>query len=858
MADSDAPVAFLFTDLQGSTRSWEEDPQAMANLIEEHDRTMTETVGSNGGVVVKQTGDGVFAVFERTNDAISAAVEAQLNLSPQLKARMGIHYGSALRRGNDYFGNDVNRAARLMAIAHGGQIIVSANARSDIRQGLGDGVALTSLGTHRLKDLTDPIEVFQVLADGLETEFPPLRSLEGVPNNLPAEISSFIGREADIEAVADLLSTHRLVSLTGAGGSGKTRLALQVAAEVVADFEDGAWFVDLAGLTEPELVPLAVSTTLSLSEKAGREWLDVLIDHVSSKRILIILDNCEHLLDVVAGLAETVLTSAPQLQMLATTREPLNVAGEVAWRVPTLDLPEKADFLSEALSYESVRLFVERALAAKPDLALGDSDVPAILEICRRLDGLPLALELAAARVRALSIREIADNLSDRFSLLTGGARTALPRHRTLEGAVSWSYESLTEPEQDTLRRLSVFSGGFGLPGAQVLAGESALTNVTALVDKSLLSAKQAKGETRYRMLETVAAFAYQRLGDDAANARNTHLQWATMFAAQAFQHLDGPDQVEWLDRVALELDNLRAAMQWSLDGGEPALGTLIAGSLYRFWYIRGVREGRRWLDLFIAAEPEIDPATRGRILFAVGSLTQSMGEYERAAAQLRQSMEILESEGEERGWAYALHYLIRAVWGTSSAEELREMVDTALEVFRRLGDRVGTSVTLLFDSLWHLQYGSLEDIPITELRDVTRDTRAPQLIAHAAEIPAAVAWYKGDVDAAAPLLAEAAAIYKVIQNQQCAGHCLENGAGWAAKADKPTEAAILLGAATALREDTGIPTPGYEKLLYEEVVEEVRGALGDAFDERWNTGASMSMDQALDYIIEITAGVGD
>ena len=866
MTDSGTTVnTFLFTDIEGSTRRWEDEPETMAVLVQDHDELFRDSIARHRGQLVKQTGDGVFAVFNSPIGALETAVEAQMSFAAMgddgLRVRMALHSGLAISRGHDFFGSEVNRAARLMGVAHGGQIVVSSATAALVADDLSESVALKQLGTHRLRDLSEPIDVFQVVAESLTSDFPHLNSLDGYPNNLPADVSSFIGRSEDISSVSELLGSHRLVSLTGAGGSGKTRLALQVAAGVLPEFADGTWFIDLAGLSEPELVPSTIAGRLSLTEKAGRAWVDVLRDYLADKRLLLILDNCEQVLDSAASVSIELLAAAPGLKVLTTTREPLNVPGEVAWRVPTMDLPEETAGLSldDILDFEAVQLFVERALAARPGLELSDNDVPAITEICGRLDGLPLALELAAARVRVMSIGDIAANLGDRFTLLSGGSRTALPRHRTLEGTVAWSYELLVEDEQQLFRRLSVFRGGFELEGAMVLGGPDSLLGVTSLVEKSLLSARHTRDRTRYRMLETVATFAHQRLGGDSADVRHAHLQWAAMLAGNASQELDGKDQAEWLERVSTELDNFRAAMQWALDGGDPALGMLIAGSLYRFWYIRGVREGRRWLDLFLEASPDVPPELRARALFAAGSLLQSQGDYERAATLLRESSTMFEELGERRGEAYALHYLIRSVWGATDKNDLREMIDTDLAAFREVEDPVGIVMTLLFDVLWHLENGSVEDIDtIPELEETAERIGSPQLLAHAAEVPAVASWLAGDFDTSAPLLAHAAGLYKKIQNQQCTGHCLENTAGWALRSGKPAEAAVLLGGATALRKDTGIPTPAYEDFLYEEILQATRSQLGDRFSESWERGQAMSMNDALDYVVEVTGRGAD
>lgn len=745
-----------------------------------------------------------------------------------------------------------------MSVAYGGQIPISNVTAELAADSLPREALLDDLGIHRLRDLSEPIRVFQMVTPQLSNEFPPLHSLDGYPNNLPPAVSSFVGRSGDIASAIDRLEVTRLLSFTGAGGSGKTRLALQAAADLLPHFSDGAWFVDLAGLTEPDLVPQQIATTLRIREKAGRAWIDVLAGLVAQRSLLLILDNCEHLLESAASVVSRLLQTAPGLKVLATTSEPLNVPGEVSWRVPTLQMPPEGDdvTLDELLGCEAAQLFVERALAARPDLDFDDADASAIAEICRRLDGLPLALELAAARVRALSVGEITRNLGDRFALLSGGSRTALPRHRTLEGAVAWSYELLDDEERELFKQLTVFNGGFGVDAALEVAGSGSLNGIASLVEKSLLSANTATGRTHYRMLETVAAFGHQRLGDALGRAKDSHLKWAFGLARAAAAEMDGPGQAQWLDLVATELDNFRAAMQWSLDGGDPLLGLIVAGSLYRFWYVRAVGEGRRWLDLFLDTAPPAPPDVIARTLFAAGSLTQSQGDHEMAAGLLEESLGVFDGLGEKRGGAYALHHLVRARWGSVPADELREMVDTDLAEFRAIGDPVGTALTLLLDILWHLQYGSVDEAEaaVPELTLLSDRIEAPQLVAHGAELPAVVSWVKGDLESAAALLSKAAGLYRQIGNQQCAAHCLENTAGWAQRSGRERHAAVLLGSAEALRLDTGIPTPEYESFLFDEILVAVQDELGDTFTDAWVRGQELSMEEALDYVTKVTS----
>jgi len=477
-------ITFLFTDVEGSTKMWEEAPDLMPQTIERHDEIALAVIEENGGGVVKSRGEGdsVFAVFPRASEALAAAAKLQIALRTEpwpaktpIKVRMALHTGEAQERDEDYYGAPVNRCARLRAIAHGGQIVVSLTTEELVRDGLKGGVSLKDLGLHRLKDLSRPEQVFQVLHPELPEDFPPLRSLDALPNNLPQQLTSFIGREQVIAEVLEIFKHTRLLSLTGSGGAGKTRLALQVAADLLEDYEDGVWMIELAALADPNLVAQSVATTIGVREEPGRPILATLTDFLKSKKVLLVLDNCEHLLSACATLCDQLLRASPGLYILATSREGLNIAGETTYRVPSLGLPDprSSQVISELVQVEAVRLFVERAQAAQPSFQVNDQNAASLAQLCVRLDGIPLAIELAAARVKALSVDQINQRLDDRFRLLTGGSRTALPRQQTLRALIDWSYDLLTPEEQTLLRRLSVFAGGWTLEAAEAVCADS-------------------------------------------------------------------------------------------------------------------------------------------------------------------------------------------------------------------------------------------------------------------------------------------------------------------------------------------------------------------------------------------------
>ena len=472
-------ATFLLTDIEGSTRNWEASPESMHAALVKHDHLMGAVIHAHGGEVLTERGEGdsFFAAFGQASDAVAAACEAQTRLWAEswpeqapIRVRLAIHTGEA---GLDYRGPDVNRCARLRSIAHGGQVLLSAAAAALVRTRLPDGAALVDLGPHRLRDLTHPERVFQLTHPNLPGDFPPVRSLDSYKHNLPVQLTNFVGRDREIEEVKELLFGHHLVTLTGAGGSGKTRLALQVAGELVDRFDEGVWLVDLAAVTDAATVVRAVASAVGAVESAGRPLTESLIEHVRGKKLLLIVDNCEHVIGASSELVEMLLRSLPELRIVATSREALNVPGEAAWRIPTMSLPERrrAPTAHEIARFEAVQLFADRAANARRGFALTDRDAADVAEICRRLDGIPLAIELAAARLRILSSHDILARLEDRFRLLTGGSRTALPRQQTLRAAVEWSHDLLSEPERILFRRLSALVGGFDLDAAERCVG---------------------------------------------------------------------------------------------------------------------------------------------------------------------------------------------------------------------------------------------------------------------------------------------------------------------------------------------------------------------------------------------------
>jgi len=579
-------VTFLFTDLEGSTRLWEEHPEAMKGALARHDEILRAAVEAHRGSVVKTTGDGLHAAFAVADRALAAAVAAQRalveeswDLPEPLRVRMGVHTGATEERDGDYYGPAVNRAARVSAAAHGGQILVSHVSEELARDTLPPNVALRDLGEHRLRDLARAERVFQLDAPDLPGEFPPPRSVDAYPENLPVQLSSFVGREAEVRAIGDALRDTRLLTLTGVGGVGKTRLAIQVAAELVPHYPDGAWLCELAPATDADALEQIVCATLGITPRAGTTTQGSIMEFLGPKQLMLVLDNCEHLVAEAGALAEQMLRDCPGVRILATSREGLGVEGEHLRVVRSLGLPDRDATPEDLVATDAGRLFLERARAASGDGSFDDTALRAIAEICRRLDGIPLAIELAAARTAAMAPEEIVRRLDERFRLLTGGRRTAVERHHTLRATVDWSYSLLAERERTVFDRLGAFSGSFDTAAAEAVAAGNGLEPwdvidaLTELVHKSMVVREPRSDTTRYTMLETMRHYARERL-DETAEAdavRRRHAEHFAVVADALESGLQSAEEVAYRRRLTDELDNLRTAVWWSLDRDDPA-----------------------------------------------------------------------------------------------------------------------------------------------------------------------------------------------------------------------------------------------------------------------------------------------
>ena len=576
-------VTFLFTDVEGSTRLWEDQPDVMRSALARHDEILRDAVASHGGQVVKSTGDGMLSVFASVHEALGACLDGQRVLMGEvwsgsigpLRVRMGLHAGEAELRDGDYYGSAVNRAARLTAVGHGGQVLVSESVEALIRGRIPSDAALVDLGVHRLRDLAEGLRVFQLSHPDLLGEYPPLRSLDVVPGNLPRQVSSFVGRERELAELGELVRRRPLVTLTGVGGVGKTRLALQVAAEVAPDFPDGAWCCELASVGDADALWDVLASTLRLPLARGRPVEVSVLEYLASKRLLVVLDNCEHLLESVAGVVDALLQRCSGVVVLATSREGLALPGERLIAVPALGLPATDIDGDELARADAVRLFVERAQDTKRDFVLSERNALAVAQLCRRLDGIPLAIELAAARVRVLAPQDLVERLDQRFRVLTRGSRVGLARHQTLRSTIDWSYELLSGSERAALNRLSVFAGGCDLAAAEaVLPGgelevDEVLEALGQLVDKSLVVVDpDERIGTRYSQLETIRQYAQEHLEADgeASRLRARHAEHFIRVAEDAGPRLRSREQLVVSAAMAREVDNFRAVLDWALE----------------------------------------------------------------------------------------------------------------------------------------------------------------------------------------------------------------------------------------------------------------------------------------------------
>lgn len=892
-------VTFLFTDIEGSTRLVQELGPRYRDVLETHQALLRDAF--RAGVEVGTEGDSFFAVFASATDAVAAAVDGQRALAGQawpdghrIRVRMGLHTGQASLGAGTYVGFDVHRAARIAAAGSGGQVLLSESMHALVSRDLPDGVTIRDLGTHRLKDLPVPERMFQLVVSGLDAEFPALRTVEGGRTNLPPQLTSFVGRKRELAELQALARAHRLVTVIGTGGTGKTRLMVQTAAELVGEQPDGVWLVELAPISDPDLIMQAVARGLGIRDSLGRPLGETVIDFLRTKSLLLLIDNCEHLIVNVAELAEQVLAACPAISLMASSREALGVAGERVFQVPSLSLPDavgEADehanagdgWFADVGAAEAVRLFVDRATAVLPSFSLTPSDAPAVVEICRRLDGIPLAIELAAARVPLLSVQEIAQRLGDRFRLLTGGRRTALPRQQTLQALIDWSWDLLTDDERMLLRRLSVFAGGCTieaavdvarLPDEVPAAGDPSLDMLEVigrLVGRSLVVVDRS-GSTRYRLLETIRQYARDRLvaAGETSVLRNQHLAFYLRLALEAEPALVGPDMVAWLARLDAEADNLRTALDWAFEE-DPLSAMRLSVALAVYWRSRSLAEGLAYLRRAAELARSL-PASSGesdgertmlvaRVLALAADASWMVGSASAGLPWARESLHIARQVGDARTLAEALSAMAMTTMFSGEFEGVIDWAEEAVVLAESIDAWSAMALTEATLSQWLVERGAQAE---AEARLVTATAAAersgnPFAIAFTAmsrgrvdgfggRLEDARRWFgiaierheqlgrdpglvitrsnfahalrsNGAIGEAATLYCQTLHAWQHIGNRGAIANQLESVAFLAMAKEDHLRAAQLLAAADAIREQANAPMMAHERAEYDAAV---------------------------------------
>ncbi len=915
-------ITFLFTDIEGSTELWEKYPHAMKTALAAHDALLREMITTHHGHVIKGRGDGIHAVFVTALDAVQATLAAQRELQKMnaareskssnlsLKVRMGLHTGEAELREGDYYGQTLNRAARLMAAGHGGQILLSDITAQMTRDQLPAAVTLLDLGEHQLKGLLHTEHLYQLVAPGLPKDFPPLNSTRPTRHNLPTQLTSFIGRERELADAQQKLAGARLLTVIGPGGIGKTRLALQIAAEQLPNFKDGVWLVELASLTDPHLIVSTIAAVFEVREVPGIPLLQLILDYLRAKELLLVLDNCEHLVEAAAQIADQLLHACAQLKLLASSREALGIDGETVFRLPSLALPEEVrphepgearrEDVGNLMDYAATRLFIERATKAEPRFQRTDANAAAIVQICRRLDGIPLAIELAAARVKLFTPEQIADRLADRFKLLTGGSRTALPRQQTLRAAIDWSYQSLNEIEQRAMRRLAVFSGGWSFEAAEAVIGESeALEGLAGLVNKSLVTIEEHAGEARYAFLETIRQYALEKLVEagEASALRDHHLDYMLQRMQQYPPSLFRLESVETLDQMETEYDNVRAALEWAT-ANQPEKALQLAYAVGGFWTARDYsREATRWCQAILQRTqslPGVD-ADRARLYALDGWSYMTLGEHKEGRAAAEQALTLAKKVNDPVTVIRAYSALAFTCIFLGDYPVAREAVRES----ERLARENNLKLELVFilsthaQLAYHIERDALKAKRyLDESAQLVAEAGFPWDTSFSASGLARVAALLGDLETARAKfnesievgrkvgnqrvvlasrselahvlrehgeLAEALEIYKdllpkwkEIGHRPAVAHELECIAYILMRHEDPVRAATLLGAAEALRAAIDTMMTKVEQAEYEKEIATLRTGMEAAdFQKHWSEGRALTMDQAIAYALE-------
>ncbi len=842
-------VTFLFTDIEGSTALGLRLGDAFGAVIDRHHALMRAAIDAAGGTTVSTEGDAFFAVFTSAGDAVRSAAAAQRAIAAEpwqsdttLRVRMGIHTGVGRLGGDSYAGSDVNRAARVAAAGHGGQVLLSEATRALVTADLPAGVALRDLGEHRLKDLPTAERIYQLDIDGLTADFPPLRAA-GL-GNLPDPVTSFVGREAEIAAVAALLERARLVTLTGPGGTGKTRLSIEVARSIGGRFPDGAWFVALDAVVDPALVLPAIATVLGVPEEAGRSVETALVAHLATRRLLIVLDNFEQVVEA-AGAIGRLAAAGPDVRILVSSREILRLAGEQGYPVPPLE------------SDPAEQLFLERARLVRPDISIDGADREAIRLICERLERLPLAIELAAARTRLFPPRQLLTRLDHRFATLSSDLRDLPLRQRTLRGAIDWSYDLLPPPERTVFARLAVFSGGADIEAIEAVVdpsgsvGIDALDATASLTEKSLVIQRDdGHGNARFRMLETIREYASERLAadPDVAEVHVRHADHYLRLAERLEPEFAGQDAAAFFATLETEHDNLRAAIAWSIEKGRPDIGLRVGSAIWRFWHQRGhLAEGVERLNaLLAAAESGVTPSLRARSMAALGGMYWWQGDYEATGRVYREVLDARREMGDPAGIAGALFDLSFVSLRSGDMAAATEMLTESGELFGQVGDTDGVfkvNEAMAAGALISHDYERALVLE-TSIVDENRRRGLGFRLADSLGLLTIVTLRLNDPAAARRHLAECIAVYDRIGDVSSGGFVVLFAAMLAVVEGRPADAARLCGARAAMLESSGPTLTPIDTLGLTDPEEQARAILDPAsFDRAYAEGKTWDQE---------------
>jgi predicted ATPase/class 3 adenylate cyclase len=865
-------VTFLMTDIERSTELWEHEAAAMAEALILHDELCGRIVGEFNGQMIKARGEGdsLFCVFQLASDAVGAAWSLKTALANQswatsspLRVRIVLHSGEADCRSGDYYGPTVNRCARLRSAASGGQVLLSDATHLLARGNMPKGTTLRDLGQHRLKDLLQPEHVFELADANRLEEFPPLRTLSELPHNLPLQLTSFIGRERELREIIALLAVNRLVTVAGPGGGGKTRIALTVAAEVLDEYTDGVWFVELAALKSPELVAQSISEVLTGPLGSGIATETQLVEALARRKLLIVIDNCEHLIEECARLAKLILGAAPEVKILATSRHVLSLGGEQVYRLAEMQLPSAdKSTAAQAIQSEAVSLFVERAVARSQNFYLTDKNASAVVEVCRQLDGMPLAIELAASKLRVLTPEALVQRLGDRFGLLASPDRTEVGRQRTLRRAIEWSYDLLSADERELFLRLSVFQGSWNLEAAEfvcsgdVLHERCILDLLEQLVDKSLVTLDETSDESRYRMLQTLREFVTDLLPEDTSAATRTQLlRWLTQLVQKAEPLLTGPEQDVWLERLERELDNLRSALDWGLSQtGEVLQSSLtLTVSLSRFFLVRNLfKEGRMWLERAVAASDLSSVELKARLRNSAGILAMRDGDRERAKDLVQEAVDLFDQANDRKGLASALNNLGTLWRDLGDKQQAETYFDRSYSLFQQEGlDSAAIALSNL--ALAVRDRGDLDRARALFEDSLAMHQESGDLwsVALCKGSLGELAMMRGDQATAKEHLSDALALSHDLKDSRNVGLTLSTLGALAVDAGDNERAAHLFAAGKKVLGDSGASVAAADTAIFQD---QERHLLTNAWnaevEKAWAEGSTMKLDRAVRYAL--------